>query len=151
MIRKICCIFIINFALVVESYSNEIRITADNLEVNRDRKISIFTGNVYVLNQDLEIWSDKLVVVFDINKNDNEIKELNAENNVKIVKQNITATGKSGVYYPKSDILNMFGNVEVFENNNLVKCDELLLDIENSTSIMKSGASKRVEAYLISN
>ena len=43
----------------------------------------------------------------------------------------------------------MYGNVEVLENNNFVKCDELFLDIKNSISIMRSSSPKRVEAFII--
>ena len=43
------------------------------------------------------------------------------------------------------------GNVEVIEKNNYVKCDELYIDIKNSTSIMRSNSSERVEAYITNN
>ena len=39
----------------------------------------------------------------------------------------------------------------IHEKNNFVKCDELTIDISNSTSIMKSNSSERVEAFIISN
>ena len=45
----------------------------------------------------------------------------------------------------------MLEGVEVKENNNLIKCDELFLDIENSTSIMRSNSENRVEAIIINN
>ena len=45
----------------------------------------------------------------------------------------------------------MYGNVEVVESNNYVKCDELFLDIKNSKSIMRSTSSERVEAFIINN
>ena len=67
-----------------------------------------------------------------------------------IIKEEITATGENGLYSINSDVLSLYGNVEVFENNNYVKCDELYLDIKNSSSIMKSTSSERVEAYISS-
>ena len=51
-----------NLILTLNSYSNEINITADTLEVDRDRKISIFTGNVHAHNKDIKIWSEILIV-----------------------------------------------------------------------------------------
>ncbi len=130
------------------AFTDELKINSDQLEVDRNNKVSIFSGNVHAYNKDLNIWSEKLTVKF--NNDENDVQELNAENKVKIVNQGITATGERGIYYPNEDILNIFGNVEVVENNNYVKCDELSLDLKNSTSIMKSSSSKRVEAYLIS-
>tara|TARA_A100001388_G_scaffold77862_1_gene55687 strand:- start:54 stop:506 length:453 start_codon:yes stop_codon:yes gene_type:complete len=142
-------IIIINLLLIINSYSNELKITSESLEVDRENKISIFIGDVYVHNKDIKIWSEKLTVKFD--DRENEIEQLNAENSVKIIKEEIIATGDIGLYYPKSEILNLLGNVEVIENNNYVKCDELYLDIKNSTSIMKSKSSNRVEANITNN
>ena len=142
-------IIIINLLLIINSYSNELKITSENLEVDRENRISIFSGDVYAHNKDIRIWSEKLIVKFD--NTENEIEQLNAEYSVKIIKEEITATGDIGLYYPKSEKLNLLGNVEVIENNNYVKCDELYLDIKNSTSIMRSNSSKRVEAYITNN
>ena len=149
MYKKSFYIVILNLLLTINSYSNELKVTSENLEVDREKRISVFSGNVYAYNKDIRIWSDKLIVKFD--DMENVIEQLNAEYSVKIIKEEITATGDIGVYYPKSEKLNLLGNVEVIEKNNYVKCDELYLDIKNSTSIMRSNSSKRVEAYIINN
>ena len=142
-------IIIVSLLLTINSYSNELKVTSENLEVDRENRISVFSGDVYAYNKDIRIWSEKLIVKFDNTKN--EIEQLNAEYSVKIIKDEITATGDVGVYYPKSEKLNLLGNVEVIEKNNYVKCDELYLDIKNSTSIMRTNSSKRVEAYITNN
>ena len=142
-------IIILNLLLIINSYSNELKITSENLEVDRENKISIFSGDVYAHNKDIRIWSDKLIVKF--NNTEDEIEQLNAVDSVKIIREEITATGDIGMYYPNTEILNLSGNVEVIEKNNYVRCDELYLDIKNSTSIMSSNSSKRVEAYITNN
>ena len=145
------CIFhtlIFSFIFIITSYSNEIKITSDELEIDRLNKLSIFKGNVYVYDNDLEIWSEKLIMSYN---NSNKIQELHAEKNVKIKKESILARGDKGIYYPNIEALEIFGSVEVRENNNLVICDELFLDIKNSTSIMSSRSSGRVEAYIVNN
>ena len=139
-------IFILFFTAFV--YANELKITSHNLEVDRDKRISIFTGNVYAYNIDIQIWSEKLIVKF--NENDNKIQLISAENEVKIVREGITATGNEGKYNPNENTINMYGNVVVVENQNYVKSDELFLDLNNSTSIMRSITSKRVEAFIAS-
>ena len=136
---------IINLAVA----ANELKINSDKLDVDRNSKISIFSGNVYAHNEDIKIWSEKLIIKFNIE--DNEIKKIKAENNVKVINQGITATGEMGIYHPDKDIINIYGNVEVSENDNFVTCDELFLDIKNSTSIMKSKSSNRVEAFIIND
>ena len=149
MSNKSFYIVIINLLLTVYSYSNELKVTSENLEVDRENRISVFSGDVYAYNKDIRIWSEKLIVKFDNTKN--EIEQLNAEYSVKIIKDEITATGDIGVYYTKTEKLNLLGNVEVLEKNNYVKCDELYLDIKNSTSIMRGNSLKRVEATITNN
>ena len=149
MLKIVLTLFLLNFLITLNVNAKELKINSDKLEVDRDNKISIFTGNVHAYNQEIKIWSEILIVKF--NNDESEIKELNAENEVKIINQGITATGDKGIYFPNNDTLNMYGNVEVTDNNNYVKCDELLLDIKNSTSIMKSSSSKRVEAFIFND
>ena len=146
MLRTIFNIFIFYSLFILNSFSEELKITSDKLEIDRSNKISIFTGNVYLYNKDLKLWGEKLTVFF--NEEDDEIKEIQAEKNVKIIKQEITAFGDKGFYIPQLNVVNLRGNVEVQENKNYVKCDELVLDIKNSTSIMKSASSNRVEAFI---
>ena len=127
-------------------YSDEIKIISNKLSIDRDNRVSIFTGEVYAYEKNLEIWADEITLKF--KKDEDKIQELLAVNKVKIVKQDITATGSRGIYYPLEEKLQLYDDVEVLENNNSVKCDELILDIKNSTSIMKSVLNNRVEATI---
>tara|TARA_B100000401_G_scaffold405584_1_gene320517 strand:+ start:3232 stop:3681 length:450 start_codon:yes stop_codon:yes gene_type:complete len=144
-------IFIFLFFLIFNSavQTKELKITSDRLEVDRDKKISTFIGNVYLYEKDMEIWADKIIVKF--SDNEEKVNELHAENNVKIVRESIVAFSDSGTYYPLEEILELYNNVEVTENGNLLRCDELILDIVNSRSIMRSNSSDRVEALIINN
>ena len=148
MIKKISFAFLLVFIFILRSYSDEIIIVSDKLEIDRVSNISIFSGNVHVYEDDLEIWADKITVKF--NYSENEVEEMLAENNVRILRENITATGNLGFYYPILDEIKMFENIEVIEDDNLVKCDELFLDIKNSISIMKGNSKTRVEAIIVS-
>ena len=85
MFKKTFNIIVINLLLIINSYSNEIKITSENLEVDRENKITVFLGDVYAYNKDIKIWSEKLIVKF--NNKEDEIEQLNAENSVKIIKE----------------------------------------------------------------
>ena len=128
------------------SFAKEINITSDNLIIDRKKNISIFTGSVYVNEKNLEIWADKLIVKF--NNDQEEVEELVASVNVKIVRNDLIATGEKGLYFPLLEEIQMFDNVEIMENNNFIRCDELVIDIKNSISIMKSKSVSRVEAFI---
>ena len=129
------------------SNSKEINISSDELVIDRKNNISTFSGNVYAFEKNLEIWADQLTVKFDYEKN--EVEEIYAEQNVKIARENIIATGNTGFYYPVNNEIKMLNDVEVIENENFVRCDELVLDITNSISIMKSRSKSRVEAIIV--
>ena len=129
------------------SNSKEINISSDKLVIDRENNISIFSGNVYAFEKDLEIWADQLTLKFNYEKN--EVEEIYAEQNVKIARENIIATGNTGFYYPANNEIKMLNDVEVIENENFVRCDELILDITNSISIMRSKTKSRVEAIIV--
>ena len=129
------------------SSSREINISSDSLTIDRENNISTFYGNVYAFEKDIEIWADQLTIKF--NNQVNDVEEIHATKNVKVIRENIIATGDTGFYYPAKNEIKMLNSVEVLENENLVKCDELVLDLTNSISIMKSKSKRRVEAIIV--
>ena len=54
MFKKTFNIIIINLLLIINSYSNELKITSENLEVDRENKITVFLGDVYAYNKDIK-------------------------------------------------------------------------------------------------
>ncbi len=147
MLKNLINLTILNLFIIFNAFANELKISSDKLEVDRENKISVFSGSVYAYNEDIKIWSEELIIKF--NNNENEIQQLNAKKKVKIINQEITATGKTAIYDPNLETLQMYGSVKVTESKNFVICDELFLDIKNSTSIMKSISSNRVEAFIV--
>ena len=142
-------IFISFLCIVFTNPANakQIKIVSDELEVIRAENISIFSGNVYAMEDNLEIWSEELVVTS--SQDENEIKEINAHGNVKIVREELSINGDKASYDPIQNKLFVFGEVEVLQNQNTILCDKIILDLENSSSIMSSDLNKRVEALII--
>ena len=126
--------------------SNELVVNSDILEVNSKKRVSVFFGNVFAEEESLQIRSEKLTVKLKDNKD--IIRELIAEDNVILKKNDITAKSKKAIYLVEDEILKLYGDVEVIENNNILTGDEFLLDLLNSTSIMKSNNLSRVKATI---
>ena len=141
----ILCLFF-QFASVV--YAKEIKIVSDNLEIIRTDSISIFSGNVYAIEDDLEIWSEKLILIS--SNDETTIEEINAENNVTIIKQELVIEGGKAKYDPVKNILIVVDDVIVTQNGNNIFCDKIIVDLENSSSIMKSSSTNRVKAVITS-
>ena len=142
--------FLITFLLVLivnSASAKQIKIISDKLEVIRTENISIFSGNVYALEDNLKIWSEKLIMTS--SKDEKEIKEINALGDVKIVREELSINGDKALYDPIQHKLFVFGNVEVLQNQSIVLCDKIIVDLENSSSIMSSDSNKRVEALII--
>ena len=112
---------------------------------------SIFTGDVYAYNEDLKIWSDKMIINLKLEKN--EIKEISASGNVKIIRlvEGSEIYGDNANYFIEEEIIIVTGNVVVEENGNKIMGNELVVDLKNSSSIMKGTNSNRVEAFILGN
>ena len=141
--------FLILFVCLFTNIANAstIKIVSDKLEVISDDNISIFTGNVYALEEKIQIWSDKIVIKS--NQNNSSIEEINAYNDVKIIRDEVTIIGSKAKYDINENKLFVFGNVKVTQNMNIILCDEIIVDLNSSSSIMKSDTARRVEALIV--
>ena len=133
---------------ITSANAKQIKIVSDRLEIIRAENISIFSGNVYAMEDNLEIWSEELIMTS--SKDENEVKEINAHGNVKIVREELSINGDKARYDPIQNKLFVFGEVEVLQNQSTILCDKIIVDLENSSSIMSSDSDKRVEAVIIS-
>ena len=132
---------------ITSANAKQIKIVSDRLEIIRAKNISIFSGNVYAMEDNLEIWSEELIMTS--SKDENEVKEINAHGNVKIVREELSINGDKARYDPIQNKLFVFGEVEVLQNQSNILCDKIIVDLENSSSIMSSDSNKRVEALII--
>ena len=146
MMKKIFLLFIF---FIFTNYTNakQIKVTSDKLEIIRAENISIFSGNVYALEDNLMIWSDTLILTS--SEDEKTIEAIDALSNVKILRDELSINGDEANYDPIKDTLIVIGDVKVKQNDNIVLCDEIVIDLVNSSSIMKSDSAKRVEALII--
>jgi lipopolysaccharide transport protein LptA len=136
------------FILLTNSANAEqIKIISDKLEIIRTENISIFSGNVYAMEDNLEIWAEKLIMTS--SEDEKKVKEINAHGNVKIVREELSINGDKARYDPNQNKLFVLGEVEVLQNQSVILCDKIIVDLENSSSIMSSDSNKRVEALII--
>ena len=127
--------------------AKQIKITSDKLEIIRSDNISIFTGNVYALEENLEIWSQKIILTS--SKDEKEVEEINAYGSVKILRDRLSINGNKAKYNPIENELIVYGEVKVLQNENIILCDKIVVDLDNSSSIMSGDSTKRGEAVII--
>ena len=68
---------------------------------------------------------------------------------MKIIREELSINGNKAQYNPTQNKLFVFGEVEVLQNQSVILCDKIIVDLENSSSIMSSDSNKRVEALII--
>tara|TARA_Y100000768_G_scaffold53627_1_gene35341 strand:+ start:932 stop:1399 length:468 start_codon:yes stop_codon:yes gene_type:complete len=138
--------FIFCLFYLVTAYPDTIKISSEKLNVNRVNNISVFTGKVYAEDDKIKLWSDKLSIFYD--KYEKSVSEIVAENNVKIVVNEVTAYGAFSKYKVEYEELLLEGDVIVIEKDNKIRGDQLILDLANSTSIMTAKTNSRVTAQI---
>ena len=144
---KIFFITLFSILFINATNAEQIKIISDKLEIIRAENISIFSGNVYAIEGNLEIWSEKLIMTS--SNDETEVEEINAHGNVKIVREELSISGDRAQYDPIQNKLIVFNKVEVIQNRSIIMCDKIIVDLENSSSIMSSESNKRVEALII--
>ena len=154
MKKKISSLFLIIFSLMITNVSSKedgINIVSNELNVDMDQRTSTFTGDVYANDENLKVWSDKMIVIMKTDKD--EIKEILASGNVKIIRlsKGSEIYGDIANYFLEDEIITVTGNVLVKENNNQVSGSKLTVDLKSSSSIMVGSDLNRVEAVIIDN
>ena len=154
MNKKISSLFLIIFSLMITNVSSKedgINIVSNELNIDMDQRTSTFTGDVYANDENLKVWSEKMIIIFKTDKD--EIKEILASGNVKIIRlsKGSEIYGDIANYFLEDEIIIVTGNVLVKENNNQVSGSKLTVDLKSSSSIMVGSDSNRVEAVIIDN
>ena len=154
MNKKVAFLILIILSLTFSnaiSNNGSINIISNQLNIEMNERKSIFTGDVYAHNEDLKVWSDKMIINLKLEKN--EIKEILASGNVKIIRliEGSEIYGDNANYFIEEEIIIVTGNVAVKENGNKIMGNELIVDLKNSSSIMKGTDSNRVEAFILGN
>ena len=146
----ILIIFFLSFLNASASESG-INIVSNKLNVEMNKRKSIFTGDVYAYNESLKVWSDEMTIKLKTEKD--EIKEILANGNVKIIRliEGSEIYGNAANYSLEEETIIITGNVVVIENGNQVSGNELVVDLKSSSSIMVGSDSNRVEALILNN
>ena len=147
MLKNIFLIFLF-YVFFSGANAQQLEIDSDKLEILRTDNISIFSGNVIAIKDNLKIQSEKLIIT---SSDDNKtIVEVNALDEVRIYRDELYIEGNKAKYDPIIDTLIVFGDVKVQQSDNIILCDEIVVDLKKSSSIMRSDSTNRVKAIIVS-
>ena len=116
--------------LPVKKSKGPVVITADDLNIDNEQKIATYTGNVKVIQGETSMFSDKLVIYLD--ETGKQLQKAVATDNLRLVNDDITATGEMGTFYNAEQKLELENNAKVWQGNNTITAHRIIayLDAE---------------------
>ena len=87
-----------------------------------------------------------MIIHYDANK---KIELINLEKNVKVKRINEEANGNFATYNPKTETIEIIGDVIVFKDKNILYGEKLTIDLISSTSIITGNDDKQVSVKIV--
>lgn len=101
---------------------------------NKNNKIT-FTGSVVAQKNDITLYSDKMIVLYN---GDQEIEEISAYGNVRLVRDDKEITADNAVYYTNDEKVIFTGRPVFREAHNIVSGTQITYFIPGERSIVEN-------------
>lgn len=131
-----------------------INIEADRMESSQEANVVNFSGNVEARQNDFTILADRMTVHYVADAQSKEasirtVQSIKAEGNVRMKRENWTASCDRMEYYEKDRKVVLLGNSKVWQNNNMVTGDRVEVFLDEGRSVVERGKEKseRVKAF----
>lgn len=134
------------------------QVTSDRMEVFKDKRTVIFSGNARVAQGNSELKSDKLILYYKgaldhKGKSDNipheksgDLEKIEAKGNVYLNHDQKVATGDEAVYLRDSDKITMTGNATLREGKNIIKGERVVVFLKENRGMVEGNSQKQVKA-----
>lgn len=138
----VCIISNISFA----QNQDFIDINANVMEMQDDKKLIIFTGDVVAKKQNLNLYCDKLNVYYteDTKTKKRDVDYMIAEGKVKIMQFDKVAIGDTAKYFKNEDLIVLEGEPAIIRegNDNEVRGNKVTFYVKENKSIVEGNRPK---------
>jgi lipopolysaccharide export system protein LptA len=138
--------------------SQPIEITADQLEVQQEKQLATFSGNVQAIQGDIRLRAASLQVRYRAQDGsadvEGAISRIIAKGQVFFSSPGQTARGDSGVYDVDKSLVTLEGKVVLTREDNVIKGNRLVLNLATGRSKVSgapSGTGGRVRGLFVPN
>jgi len=121
-----------------------VSVTSERLEADDKLHQIRFSGNVVARQGDVVIYAGELVLVYA--EKGGEIDRIEASGSVRIVQGNRVATGQKASFFNKERKIVLTGSPRVYQGNDFLEGDEIIVLLDEGKSIVKSDQGSRVNA-----
>ena len=143
------CIFVSLISFLKISYTDEIFIESEKLIITNEPLTTTFVGNVYAFNDEIKLWSDKILILY--TGIENQIDQIKSFGNTKLVRENQEIISENITYFVIDKKIYAKGDITLTQDENIMKGNELEVDLVDSTSIMKSSNNNKVTVKINNN
>lgn len=121
-----------------------IDITSDMVEA--DQKRVTFKGNVVAKQEDVTLYANTLVIIYD--QETKKLKEIIATGNVKVVQLDRRATGQKVTFDQDKNKVTLDGDAVVREGTNVIRGERITFYVEEERSVVEPGKGGRVSTSI---
>ena len=136
------CLFISLILFLKISYSDEILIESEELVITNEPLTTTFIGDVYAFDNETKLWSDKILILY--TETESQIDQIKCFGNSKLVRENQEIISENITYFVIDKKIYAKGDITLTQDENVMKGNELSVDLVKSTSIMKSNQNNKV-------
>ncbi len=149
MNKFILCLLIFLISFLKISFSDEIMIESEELIITNEPLTTTFIGNVYAFDNEIKLWSDKILILY--TETESQIDQIKSFGNTKLVRENQEIISENMTYFVIDKKIYAKGNITLTQDENVMKGNELNVDLVKSTSIMKSNINNKVTVKINSS
>ena len=139
-----------------------IDIAADELVLDQEKKLAIFTGNVDAVQGTLNLKSEELIIYYTQSADENQdaeadgggrtnIRQIDARGNVRLATLTETASGDWAIYDIEKGAITLGGKVTLTRGENILQGAKLIVDVEtgNSRLLSSKSGNERVRGLFV--
>jgi lipopolysaccharide transport protein LptA len=110
-------------------------IESEELIITNEPLTTTFIGNVYAFDNEIKLWSDKILILY--TDTESQIDQIKCFGNSKLVRENQEIISENITYFVIDKKIYAKGDITLTQDENVMKGNELSVDLVKSTSIMK--------------
>ena len=131
------------------SDEDEIMIESEELIITNEPLTTTFIGNVYAFDNEIKLWSDKILILY--TETENQIDQIKCFGNSKLVRENQEIISENITYLAIDKKIYAKGDITLTQDENVMKGNELSVDLVKSTSIMIGDKNNKVTVKINNN
>lgn len=128
-----------------ENRSAPVTVDADHLETLQKEGLVIFTGNVVAKQSTATQFADRMEVYLDA-KGDGIVRTVSTGDVRIITKDCRTGTARRAEYYDAEQRVVLIGNARVWQDDNVVTGERIIIYLSEDRSVVEGGQQERVKA-----